>query len=153
MRDNRLLNYTTTIAVDKTVAEIQSMLARKGATAIQIDYASGQPIALSFQIATEIGVRGYRLPANIDAVYKTLTLQYERKAVRRVFVTKDQAARVGWRILKSWLEAQLALLETRMATLAEIMLPWMIAGQDGQTVYQLFESRQLALPAPQAAEA
>jgi hypothetical protein len=34
-----------------------------------------------------------------------------------------------------------------MVTLPEIMLPWMIAGTDGETVYQLFEQRQLALPA------
>jgi hypothetical protein len=43
----------------------------------------------------------------------------------------------------------MALLETRMVALDELMLPWMIAGKHGETFYQLFESKQLALPAAQ----
>lgn len=142
-----LLNYTTSIAVEKTVGEIQRLLAKNGARSIQTDYdKDGEPVALAFQVETEIGTRGYRLPANIDAVHKTLTMQYQRGQVQRRFVTREQAGRVGWRILKDWTEAQMALLETRMVTLPEIMLPWMIAGEDGSTVYQLFERQQLALP-------
>jgi hypothetical protein len=143
-----LLNYTTTVAVEKTAGEIQRLLAKNGARSLQIDYDQhGNPIALAFQVETEIGMRGYRLPANLDAVFKTLTLQWNQGKVPRRFVTREQAARVGWRILKDWTEAQMALLATRMVTLSEIMLPWMIAGQDGETVYQLFERQQLALPA------
>jgi hypothetical protein len=143
-----LLNYTTTIAVEKTVGEIQARLARNGARAINIDYGpTGAPMALAFQIETKIGMMAYRLPADIDAVHRVLTQQHASGRVPRRFVTREQAARVGWRILKDWLDAQLALLETRMATLDAIMLPWMIAGQNGETFYQLFESRQLALPA------
>ncbi len=147
-----LLNYTTTIAVEKTVGEIQARLARSGARSINIDYGpSGAPVALAFQIETKMGLMAYRLPADIEAVFRVLTQQNASGRVPRRFVTKDQAARVGWRILKDWLDAQLALLETRMASLDAIMLPWMIAGSGGETFYQLFESRQLALPAPSAA--
>lgn len=143
-----LLNYTTTVAVEKTIGEIQRLLTKNGARSIQIDYdQQANPVALAFQIQTEVGQRAYRLPANIEAVHKTLTQQHQRGMVQRRFVTKEQAARVSWRILKDWTEAQMALLESRMVTLPEIMLPWMIAGTDGETVYQLFEQRQLALPA------
>lgn len=143
-----LLNYTTTVAVEKTVGEIQRLLSKNGARSIQVDYdKDANPIALAFQVETELGMRGYRLPANIDAVHKTLTQQWNQGKVPRRLVTKEQAGRVGWRILKDWTEAQMALLATRMVTLGEIMLPWMIAGQDGETVYQLFERQQLALPA------
>lgn len=143
-----LLNYTTTIAVEKTVGEIQRLLSKNGARSIQTDYdAEGEPVALAFQVETKIGTVGYRLPANIDAIHRVLTQQYNTGKVARRFVTKEQAGRVGWRILKDWTEAQMALLETRMVTLDEIMLPWMIAGKHGETFYQLFESQQLALPA------
>lgn len=143
-----LLNYTTTIAVEKTVGEIQRLLAKNGARSIQTDYdAEGEPIALAFQVDTKVGIVGYRLPANIDAVHRVLTQQYEGGRVQRRFVTREQAGRVGWRILKDWVEAQMALLETRMVSLDELLLPWMIAGQNGETFYQLFESKQLALPA------
>ena len=101
-----LLNYTTTVAAEKTVGEIQRLLSKNGARSIQVDYdGDGEPIALAFQVQTDIGLRGYCLPANIDAVHKTLTLQWNRGKVARRFVTKDQASRVGWRILKDWTEA------------------------------------------------
>lgn len=146
-----LLNYTTTVTVEKTVGEIQRLLSKNGARSIQTDYdAEGEPIALAFQVETKVGVVGYRLPANIDAIHRVLTNQYNNGKVARRFVTKEQAGRVGWRILKDWVEAQMALLETRMVTLDELMLPWMIAGKHGETFYQLFESKQLALPAAKA---
>jgi hypothetical protein len=143
-----LLNYSTSITVDKTVGEIQKLLAKNGARSIMVEYdANGQPVALAFQIGTKLGLQGYRLPANLDAVFQVLSGQYSQGRVQRRFVTREQAARVGWRILKDWSEAQMALLETRMVAFEEIMLPWMIAGRDGETVFQLFESQQLALPA------
>lgn len=143
-----LLNYTTTIAVEKTVGEIQRLLAKNGARSIQLDFdAEGEPIALAFQVETKVGVVGYRLPANIDAIHRVLTQQHQRGAVQRRFVTREQAGRVGWRILKDWVEAQMALLETGMVSLDELMLPWMIAGKQGETFYQLFASQQLSLPA------
>ncbi|MCC6833311.1 MAG: hypothetical protein IT200_18400 [Thermoleophilia bacterium] len=142
-----ILNYTTTIDATKTLAEIQALLARHGARAIQIDYdGQGAPVALAFQAETPIGRQAYRLPANIDAVFAVLTRQHQRGSVQRRFVTREQAARVGWRILKDWVQAQLAIIETQMTTLDEVMLPWLIAGRDGQTVYQLYAQRQLALP-------
>ena len=146
-----LMNYTTTVPVEKTVAELQRMLARAGARAVLVDYDErGEPAALAFQIQTDLGLRGYRLPANLEAVHKTLTQQWERRAVARRFVTRDQAARVGWRILKDWTAAQLAIIETRMVTLPQVMLPWMIAGPSGESLYELVERRQLALPAADA---
>ena len=142
-----LLNYTTTVAVEKTVGEIQRMLAKSSARSIQTDYdAEGEPVALAFQVEVRGALVGYRLPANIEVVHKTLLQQYNQGKVQRRFVTREQAARVGWRILKDWTEAQVALLETRMVSLDELLLPWMIAGQNGETLYQLFESSQLALP-------
>lgn len=141
-----LLNYTTTVAVEKTVGEIQRLLAKNGARSIQVDYdVEGEPIALAFRVATKLGEQSYRLPANIDVVMDVLTKQHQRGAVQRRFASREQAGRVGWRILKDWVEAQMALLETRMVAFEELMLPWMVTGS-GQTVYQLFESRQLALP-------
>ena len=38
---------------------------------------------------------------------------------------------ITWRILKDWVEAQMALLETGMVTMDESFLPYMVSG--GQT--------------------
>ena len=58
---------------------------------------------------------------------------------QRVLVTspesrRQQAIRTSWRILKDWVEVQMALLETGMVTMDEIFLPYRLSG--GQTFYQ-----------------
>src|SRR5882724_6195858 len=101
-----LLNYTTSIDAGKTVGEIQSKLAKAGAHQILHEYDGfGNVSALSFRITTKFGQMAFRLPANINAVELVLKRQFRRGK----FVTVEQATKVGWRILKDWTEAQLAL--------------------------------------------
>jgi hypothetical protein len=148
-----LLNYTTTIDVEKTHGEICRLLAKHGAKSVLSEFdKSGDPSAVSFLIDTPFGERGFRLPANIDAVFQTLTKQWGKGQVQRRFVTHEQAARVGWRIVKDWLEAQMAIVETQMVTFTQVMLPYMVTDQ-GQTVYEALESRNLALPSGRTVQA
>ncbi len=147
MPDKPLMNYTTSISAEKTLGEIMGLLAGAGARSLQIDYDdNGQPSGLSFLINTEIGERGFALPARVDAVFTILEEQYERGRVQRRFANREQAARVCWRILRDWVDAQLALIQAGLADLEEVMLPYMIQGSAGQTVYQLMVARCQALP-------
>lgn len=141
-----LLNYTTQIDVHKTLGEIQGMLAASKARSITIEYDEGEPSAVSFQADTPLGVLPFRLPMNRDAILKVLTQQRDRGHIRSAkFVTREQAGRVGWRIIKDWLSAQLALIETRMVSLDQVMLPYVIH-ESGATVYEAFRDHKLALP-------
>ncbi len=147
-----LLNYTTTIAVEKTHGEICRMLAKHGAKSVLSEFDDdGEPVAVSFLVDTPFGERGFRLPANIEAVNKTLTQQWGKGEVQRRFVSREQAARVGWRIIKDWLEAQMAIVDTQMVTFTQVMLPYMVT-ENNQTVYEALESRNLALPAGRPAK-
>jgi len=38
----------------------------------------------------------------------------------------DQSRRVGWRIIRQWLEAQLAIVETQMVTIEQVFLPYFL---------------------------
>ena len=140
-----ILNYSTTISVDKTVGEIQGLLARRGARSILVDYdGQGNPTAIAFMIPTRFGDRGFRLPANIEAVWKVLTKQHQQGKVQRRFTTREQAARVGWRIVKDWLEAQVAIIETEMVTIEQVFLPYMQV-KNGQTLYQVMQESRFRL--------
>jgi hypothetical protein len=142
-----LLNYTTRIDANRTVSQIQKLLTDNGARAILVEYDEhGNPTALTFRIAAAGGDESYRLPANLDGIFRTLTRQNQRGLVPARFVTREQARRVGWRIVKDWVEAQVAILVSGMVTLDELLLPWMV-GPTGQTVYDVYRARQLQLPA------
>lgn len=133
-----LLNYTTKVNVFTTVGEIQEILVKHGAKKIMQDYDDdGHITALTFCIMTPGGIRGIRLPANVDAVQKVLTKQ-------KVKCDREQAERVAWRIVKDWVEAQMAILESEMVQMDEIFLPYMLNNQ-GQTVFEAYRDKQLLL--------
>ena len=135
-----ILNYTTKIDAFKSIGEIQSTLSKHGARRIMQEYDdSGSPTAISFSINTPVGERAFILPANTEAVYKVLQEQ-------KVKCDMAQAKRVAWRILKDWIEAQMAILESGMVEMEQVFLPYMANGS-GQTVYQIFKERNLMLEA------
>ena len=89
-----ILNYTTSINTEKTASEIQKKLAMAGAQAVLSEYdAAGVMCAMSFRI----GIMTFRLPINIEGVYEVL--RKDRKIPKRL-KTREQAARVAWRIIK-----------------------------------------------------
>lgn len=131
-----LLNYTTTIAADKTAGEVARMLAAAGARQVLTDYSqAGTITGLSFAVDGPLGRRTYTLPVDPAAVL--LILERDRR-VPRSQTNIAQAERVAWRIIKDWVEAQLAIVETQMVRLDQVMLPYMHAGDDGRTVYELY---------------
>ncbi len=98
-----LLNYTTNIAPQKTVMEIQSALAKAGASAIMANYdASGNIVALSFKILADGQEIAFKLPTAWEPVQATL----KRQRVSPKYQTPEQALRVAWRITKDWVEAR-----------------------------------------------
>lgn len=135
-----IMNYTTTIAVSKTVGEVQATLARRGVSRISTLYnAEGNASGLGFEMLTDYGPREFELPVRTDAVLAAL-----KRDLTPAKATKEQAARVAWRIAKDWLEAQAALIDAGMAQLDEVMLPYML-GDDRRPVYEVFRGTQLAL--------
>ena len=131
-----LLNYTTSIAPQKTVMEIQSALAKAGASAIMAEYdTEGNIVALSFRLKTPEGDISFKLPTAWQPVHETL----RRQRVSPKYQTPEQALRVAWRITKDWVEAQLAIIETRMVTTAQVFLPYAIT-KNGSSVYEYLAS-------------
>lgn len=138
-----LLNYTTSIDVHKTIGEIQKMLVEHGARKLMSEYASdGHINSLSFTIMTPGGETGIRLPANVGAVYETLKQQ---KKSGKIKTNPDyaQAERVAWRIIKDWVEAQMAILESKMVTFQQVFFQYQINDQ-GKTLYEAYVQKQLS---------
>jgi len=134
-----ILNYTTSISTEKTAAEIQKQLAQAKAQAVLCEYDDeGIMSCISFRIMTPHGTCMFKLPANIEGVY--LAIKNNRKIPNRL-KTREQAARVTWRILKDWVEAQVAIVEAGMASLTEVFLPY-AQGKDGKTIYQSIEDQK-----------
>ena len=140
-----LLNYTTKIAAHRTASEIQTILAKHGATGILLDYKDGQVVAIAFKADTPYGPVGIRLPVDVEATLRVLRREASRGKIARHYAREDQARRVAWRIIKDWVEAQMALLQTEMVRLEEIFLPYILT-ESGRTVFQLMVDSKFQLP-------
>lgn len=138
---SRIANYTTEVTASKSIGEIQGILVGHGAKHILIDYEKEEPVGLAFIVSTPYGDTGFRLPANINKVQAVLTRQRVRTQV-----TREKGARVAWRILRDWIRAQIAILETEMVTIDELFLPYMETGKDGKTLYEVMLDHRLQLP-------
>ena len=63
---------------------------------------------------------------------------------QKVKCDRDQAERVAWRIVKDWVAAQMAILESEMVQMDEIFLPYML-NDKGQTLFQCYRQNQLSI--------
>ena len=140
-----LLNYTTKIEAIKTVSEIQKILSKHGAKSILTNYNDeGLIEALAFEVKTPCGEVDIRLPVVPDAVLKVMTRQNLLGKIPKSFVNRPQAVRVAWRIVKDWVEAQMAILETEMVEMEQIFLPYVIT-KDNRTLYEVMVKGQFQL--------
>lgn len=136
-----LLNYTTEVAADKTINEIQKILAVHGAKTILTEFDdNGYIVALSFNIFVGNQEVGFRLPSDWRPVQQVL----EKQKVSSKYRTQEQALRVSWRVIKDWVEAQMAIVETRMVTLDQVFLPYIVT-KDGQTLYERLKGSNFLL--------
>ncbi len=128
-----IANYTTSIKAEKTVGEIQGMLARAGASAVLFEFDGPVVTAMSFRLEYNGAMVSFRLPANINNIY--IVLQNDNNVPRRL-CTHEQASKVAWRIIKDWLRAQLAIVEAEQAEMIEVFLPYAQNPATGETLYK-----------------
>jgi hypothetical protein len=139
-----IMNYSTRISPAQTVAEITALLVRKGAKSITQDYGERGGIkAVSFVLAVGgLGTR-FLLPANPSGVARVMLRdkpwRNSRNGSKGTYEQKvmEKAEWISWRILKDWVEAQIAMIESEQVEVAQVFMPYAIA-QNGQTMYELF---------------
>lgn len=141
-----LLNYSTKVSVEKTATEISRALAQAKAQAVLTEFGKdGVLEAISFRITSPYGLMSFRLPANID---KILAVLVRDKRLAPKLRTREQASRVAWRIVKDWLEAQLAMVLAEQVTAEQVFLPY-LQNDAGETLYEVLKDKRfhgLALP-------
>jgi Fe-S cluster biosynthesis and repair protein YggX len=140
-------NYTTEVPLQKTITEIHHLLAENGATGIATEYDKGRIRDIFFKIKVTGKELAFRLPAKPDKVYaalhgQTMSHYHDRYGEQ----WHDQAERVAWRICKSWLEAQITLINLEQAKMEEVFLPYLVVGKNNESLYEVMKDKQFLLP-------
>ncbi len=140
-----LLDYTTSVPVSRTIAQIQARLVEHGARAVMMEYGDdGRIKALAFNVKMPNGDLPIRLPIDAAATLRVLERQAYNREIPARYAKEEHAYRVAWRNIFHWISAQLALLETEMVKMEEIFLPYVIT-QGGQTIYQVMVEKHFLL--------
>jgi hypothetical protein len=138
------LNYTTTVDADRTAIECIGILTKHGASHVGISIGEDKtPDGLEFVIRTPYGPRGYQLPVNIPGTEKALLKAWRAHRIEPRYKEPAQARRVAWRVLKDWLEAQMALIEAGAVELPQVMLPYLRVDDEGKTLYAAWQESEL----------
>lgn len=127
----------------KTVSEIEYILMKHKAKSIVKEFDGDSIVGLYFLIDTGPYQVPIKLPVRIDACHQVLKKQ-KKAGNRNIKDTREQAERVAWRILKDWIEAQMALLDIEIVCLEEIFMPY-IVDKSGQTLFEKLKEKQFLL--------
>lgn len=131
-------NFSTKISVAQTSGELIGHLARRGVRAISTIYdEDGNPQGIGFEMVTDYGPRYFELPVRVDGVWAAMK---DDKGIPTQYRNRAQAERTAWRIAKDWLEAQSALIDAGLATLDEVMMPYLSTG-NGETLYAVMRTK------------
>ena len=149
-----LRNYTTTVSAERSIAEIESLLAKFGASELHKKVDNGICTELYFVIDIKkngniVNKLPFKLPANTDKVAQYLinkdkkARKYEQSEFIRNKI-REQSYKVTWRIIRDWVHAQLSIIQTEMVEVEQIFLPYMMMDSNN-TLYDKVISGSLKL--------
>jgi len=122
-------NYTTKIDITKTMMEIQLILGKAGATHIFIQWENGSPKTLAFKYNINDKSIPFILPMNEDKLLQVFKKQKLKPDL-------EQVKRTGWRIIKDWIDSQMALITIELVKFEEVFLPYMYDMKNNETLFQ-----------------
>ncbi len=141
-----LKNYTTEIPAQKTIGEIEEILVKYGATDTWKQYdEAGKITSLNFAVRTEFGKMPFRL--SIDAEVISVVLREQAKQGLRGISRKqawdiEHARNVGWRIIRDWIDAQMAMVSLKMRKLEQIFLADAFDMRTEKTFFQILQDKK-----------
>ncbi len=146
MAQKGLKNYTTEIPALKTISEIEEILVKHGATDTWKQYDDrGKVTALNFAVKTEFGKMPFKfsIDANvICAVLKEQVQQGSRGISMKQASDIEHARNVGWRIVKDWIDSQMALVSLKMRKLEQIFLADIYDMRTEKTFFQILQDKK-----------
>jgi len=135
-----LKNYTSTVPVSRTISKIEEILAETGAKAIAKTYENTRVAAITFQLAINGKDFLIRLPADPEAVYRSLAKEVIRPREGTLERLREQADRTAWKIQQDWLEIELTKMRLQQTEPLQAFLSYIWNGN--QTYYEALKERK-----------
>lgn len=125
----KLRNYTSSVPVGQTIANIETMLVQFGAQHIAKKYLPGGEVeSLIFSLPVNGQFVPVQLPVRVAEVERALKADRKRGTI-----PKGQAERTAWKLMADWVHVQLSLIQLGQTVPAEVFLPYIMI--DGKRTF------------------
>lgn len=133
-------NYTTTVKPRKTIQEIEGILQDYGVRQMHKMFdADGEVEGIYFTIPFKDQMVHYKMPALVDEVRQIMEDDPDIKTYNIKEKDYEVAARcVAWRIIKDWIDSQLAMIEANLVEVHQVFLPYAYDPEADETLYDKF---------------
>jgi len=135
-------NYTTKIATEKTIMEIETILVKFGAGGIYKEYIGRKINSIMFYIEYKGQKIPFKIPLSIEKTRTIISKAVNEGKLPKRFLQEplrsEQGEMVAWRIIKDWIDSQLSLLEMNFADAVQIFLPYAYNPVENKTMYEKF---------------
>lgn len=130
-----LKNYTSEVSAYASISMIEKCLVTAGATNISKQYDDGICTAVTFRMM--IGTRPlfFQLPAKASACFDVMWKEVKKphKDTKRRIM--EQSERTAWKIVRDWVEVQLAMIQLEQAEPLQVFLPYVYDPAKNETFY------------------
>lgn len=147
LRNKKIINYTSTVSVARSISHIEEILVSYGAKDIMKRYDStGRLSSICFIILINGKSIPFKLPAKIDACNKKFKESVKRPRKGTWKKLGQQAERTAWKIISDWVDLQTSMIELEQLELLQAFMPHVYDPHKEKTFYEeMKETRFLAL--------
>lgn len=138
MKKIDIRNYTSSVAADKSILEIERILIGMGARNIAKEYDGfGNVTVISFSVPMADTNIPYKLPGKTEPIKKLFLQQYRRPTASQIKQAEDQAKRTAWKNVREWVDLQSVMIKLEQVEFMEVFMPYMYNMVQGKTVFEL----------------
>jgi hypothetical protein len=141
-------NYTSSVASDKSILQIERILIEMGARNIAKEYDGfGKVDSISFSIPHPAGegVIPFKLPAKREPIKKLFLKQYRRPTKVQEEGAAAQADRTAWKNVKEWVELQATMIKLEQVEFMEVFLPYVYNLHQRMTYFEIVKGHNYKL--------
>ncbi len=123
-------NYTSQVPIERTISQIEKVLAKAGAVNVFKNYKNGEIESINFSLYDNISGKKVfiQLPANVEAVEAVLKQGLKKPRKESLTRIKEQAGRTAWRLMLDWVSVQMSLIEMNQVEALQVFLPYIWDG-------------------------
>jgi hypothetical protein len=130
-------NYTSTVAVSRSIQHIEDCLIRRGAKNILKEYDENKKLAsICFTLTVDGKETPFKLPASVEQVKKILKASVRRPTSATYEKIKDQAERTAWKLQSDWVDIQMSLIELNQVEILQVFLAYVYDPARQQTYFE-----------------